>query len=190
MLYEVITYKGKAPWLDELDENGGPLVKSLGLPSAIASEFARIATIEMKSSISGESERAKFLDSIYQEVIEDIRVNAEYACAKGGLMIKPYVSNGTIAVNYIQADRFYPTSFDDKGNITGAIFVEKLVKGKSYYTRFESHNFYNNSCDVINIAYQSDNANELGRQISLEIVDDWANLEPSITINNITKPFV
>lgn len=45
-------YKNKAPWLQEA-HNGNPVeIASLGLPSFIASEKARMAVIEMKSEIT------------------------------------------------------------------------------------------------------------------------------------------
>ncbi len=73
-------YKDKAPWLDDN-------TKSLNLASAIASELARLATIEMKSEItakeSSNSERAEYLNEQYQKVINDIRTTTEYAAALG-----------------------------------------------------------------------------------------------------------
>ena len=52
--------------------------------------------------------------------MRDIRVQLEYGLAKGGLAIKPYVmvdDNGQskILMDYIQADGFYPISFDASG---------------------------------------------------------------------------
>ena len=49
-------YQDKSPWCGE-----DATIKSLGLPSMIASEKARMATIEMQIKVTGESERAKFI---------------------------------------------------------------------------------------------------------------------------------
>ena len=68
-------YNNRADWLTDK-------VKSLSLPAAIASEFARLVTLEMKTEITG-SKRADYLNEQYQRVIEGIRPNVEYACAKG-----------------------------------------------------------------------------------------------------------
>ena len=90
-------YMGKAPWLADG-------IKSLQLPASLASELARLVTIEMESRISG-SARADFLDAQYQPVVAALRRHVEYACAKGGLIFKPYVENGRIAVDFIQIGR-------------------------------------------------------------------------------------
>ncbi|MEG1850249.1 MAG: hypothetical protein RR197_06785, partial [Oscillospiraceae bacterium] len=108
------TYENKAPWV-------AGTVKSLGLPGAIASELARQVTLEFKSAATG-SLRADYLNLQYQPVLERLRRYAEYGCAKGGLIFKPYPDgNGGIAVDVIQADSFAPTAFDSRGNLTGAV---------------------------------------------------------------------
>lgn len=114
-------YKGKAPWVKEPSFNDPSRVVSLGLPSFIASEKARMATLEMKSEITSpnplskvndretkdivdndhinvyESEietspRVQFLNKVYQNnILARLRPNLEYGIATGGLIIKPYV---------------------------------------------------------------------------------------------------
>lgn len=114
-------YKGHAPWIKEPTFADPVKVVSLGLPSFIASEKARMATLEMKSEITSpnpaslvkdrnteeivdedhldvfESEiepspRVKFLNKTYQEkILTRLRPNLEYGIATGGMVIKPYV---------------------------------------------------------------------------------------------------
>lgn len=75
-------YKDKAPWLS-------PTVQSLCLPASVAGEVARLTTLELQSHISGSS-RATYLDKFYQRVCEQLRIQTEYAFAKGGMIFKPY----------------------------------------------------------------------------------------------------
>ena len=105
----------------------------LKLPSAVAGEMSRLITLELKSEVTGSS-RADFINKKYAEVIEGIRIPVEYGCAKGGLIFKPYVANGALNVDYVQADSFYPTAFDNSGRITGAVFVQRVTRGEKYYT--------------------------------------------------------
>src|SRR5690606_25434277 len=123
-------YEDKAPWVDNNK------VKSLNLSAAIASEMARLVTLEMESEVTG-GKRAEYLNSQYEKVIEDIRRVTEYACAKGGLIFKPYIDGDNIAVDYVQADLFFPTKYDSSGNITGGIFVDRKRHGDVIYTRLE-----------------------------------------------------
>lgn len=161
--------------------------KDLQLPSAIAGEIARLVSIEMKSEISG-STRADFINKKYAEIIEDIRTPLEYGCAKGGLVFKPYVSNGNIAVDYIQADAFFPLRFNNSGQITAAVFVERIAKGSTYYTRLERHELNSTVYTIKNTAYMSLSSSTIGSQISIESVSEWKDLQEEMSFTNIKQP--
>jgi hypothetical protein len=126
-------YENKAPWLSDT-------VKSLNIASTVASEFARLVTLEMESTI----ESNDFLNEQYQVVIDGIRPYIEYACAKGGIIFKPFVNGQNIEVDITHADNFYPTAYNSRGEVTGAVFVDTKVIGEKLYTRLESHNFIDN----------------------------------------------
>ena len=173
-------YENKAPWLNET-------IKSLNLPAAIAAEVARLVTMEMKTEISG-STRADWLNTQYQGIMQNVRRYVEYGCAKGGLILKPYIDGKRIAIDYIQADCFFPTAFDSSGRITGVIFTDRIMRNNKIYTRLEYHNMQAKGCYVSNLAFVSTNKNELGRQIDLVNVDEWSTLEPEVLIRNINRP--
>ena len=159
----------------------------LQLPSAIAGEMARLISIEMKSKISG-STRADFMNKKYSEIIEDIRIPLEYGCAKGGLVLKPYVKGNEIAVDYIQVDAFFPLQFNNSGQITAAVFVERITKGATYYTRLERHELKGTTYTIKNTAYMSLSSSTLGNTISLESVEEWKDLQEEMSISNVQKP--
>ncbi|MGN0604812.1 MAG: phage portal protein [Oscillospiraceae bacterium] len=162
-------YEGKAPWLNDD-------VHSKRLAYAVTHEMARLVTLEMSSELNG-GKRAEYLSPFYSKLIADAPVFVEKACAMGGIMLKPYLTPNGIATAYIQADSFFPTAFDSSGNITGCIFTERKIVGKRYYTRLEYHSFSAGSYTVINKAYMSENASELGRSISLANIPEWAQLQ-------------
>lgn len=109
-------YRNEAPWVD--NEN----IKSLNIPASIASEMARLVTIEMQSDITGptnslgkavDNDRSLYLNQRYQKVVDNLRIETEYAAAKGGMIFKPYLDNNNdIAVEFVQADEFYPVEFN------------------------------------------------------------------------------
>lgn len=291
-------YKGEAPWLSEEG------VKSLGLPSFIASEKARMAVLEMQSTITcptvteesideetqqpvetdvpvGGIERAEFLNENYKVLLKDIRRQLEYGIAKGGLVIKPYViltestqitedttqqkdmtdssgkTNGQVfqgqdekeeedkkkskeledetegeedtkkpkpdseeeteepengeevaeeqegeqsliqyagkfGFEFVQADGFYPISFDSSGKLTEAAFVEKIVRKDDIFSRVEYHKLEGTSVTIINKAYKSiktdsDIDSDLGTPILLTDVPEWADLQEETTIVNVDR---
>lgn len=174
-------YKNQSPWITSEDYKG------MHLPSAIAKEMARLVTLEFKSELTG-GKRAEYLSEAYQKLVSDASVYTEYACAKGGIMLKPYLSNGYVTHAYVQADSFFPTAFNSSGNITGCIFAERKVIGKKFYTRLETHDYTKNLYIVKNAAYLSDNNSTLGRQVPLSSVPEWSELAIEVALTNFNRP--
>lgn len=175
-------YKNKPPWKRKE-------LKLCGLPAAIAGEFARLVTLELKTEITGN----KFLNDEYQTVIDNIRTYTEYACAKGGLAMKPYVSDGHIEVDMVQADRFFPVKFNSRGEVIAAVFMETVTIGKQVYTRLEYHRHDEKTATyyIINKAFvrqDLDNVEVLGKEVPLSAVPEWADLEETVTIINVKRP--
>ncbi|MCM1024421.1 MAG: phage portal protein [Prevotella sp.] len=173
-------YENKADWLTDK-------YRGRHLPSAIAKEMARLVTLEFKSELTG-GKRAEYLSAAYGKLIGDAPMYTEYACALGGVMLKPYLSGGCISAAYVRADSFFPTAYDGNGNITGCIFVERKVIGKKFYTRVETHDYGAKLYTVKNAAYLSDSADMLGRRVSLTSVPEWAKLLETAELTGFRRP--
>ena len=334
-------YEGRSPWIKEPTYDDPSRIVSLGLPSLIASEKARMATLEMKSEISapmqqvamadnpnnssfdqqtnldmanqegttleptkapplapteaqpsvgnnkdsvigganvqegvplstayqqtmklvptGPTERADFLNTQYKKLLRQIRRQLEYGIAKGGIIIKPYVvmydnitqtqqnnaetqnsalsdannnsanksttatendstsnsvnktNSGKLSYNpnlpvaeiefdFVQADRFFPLSFDANGKVLEAAFIQtKVDKAKErVYIRLEYHKLEKRKVTVQNLAFESTDmslannnniktATNLGKQIKLTEVEEWASLQPTTVIENVDR---
>ena len=318
-------YEGNSPWCKEPTSDDPTRIVSLGLPSLIASEKARMVTLEMKSEISapmqevvatadpdaksatetipdvtkpategqpsmdntkdnkvsggagiipmstafqqkteqvpaGPTERADFLNTQYKKLLRQIRRQVEYGIAKGGLVIKPYIvmfdnattntqqsdaqtqkftsgdanattantnnsannnasdsvsknstKNGKLSYNpnlpvaeiefdFIQADRFFPLSFDANGKVLEAAFVQtKADKARErVYIRLEYHKLDKRRVTVINYAFESTDmtlanssnvrsATNLGKQISLKDVPEWASMQETTVIEDVDR---
>jgi A118 family predicted phage portal protein len=175
-----LIYENRSPWLNSD-------IKSLNLGAAIAVEVARAVTLEMEVSLSG-SPRADFLAAQMKPALAFIRSATEYAAAKGGLVFKPYISGGTLAVDFVQADQFYPTAFDSNGNMTACVFADQKVIGSSYYTRMEYHALTAEGYKIQNRAFKSTTRDMLGHEVQLAEVSQWADLQPEALIQNVTRP--
>lgn len=173
-------YEDKPPW--ETDCNGN----TLNLGASIASEFARLITIEMKSEITG-SLRAEFLNTQYKWLLNSLREKIERGCAIGGIMFKPYVQHGTILPDCVTQDCFQPISFNNS-RIDGAIFYDRYTQGNKIYTRLEKQQYQNGAHTIESKAFISTNANTLGTQINLTDTPRWANINPFIEIKNVDRP--
>lgn len=175
-------YRNTPPWI--IADND---IHSLNLPCSIAHEIARLVTLEFKSELSG-SGRADALSEAYSKVIEDAAEWVEYACALGGVFLKPYVSDGKIFTDYVQADSAIVTDHDGNGRINGCVFVDRIIIGKKYYSKFEYHKLSGTEYSITNRAFLSDNSSDIGREVSLESVPEWAGIAPSATFSGIDSP--
>lgn len=163
--------------------------KTAGLPAAIASELARLATLEVESSITGESPRAKYLQEQYTRVVKALRVQTEYAAAMGGMMFKPYPEAGRIAVEFVQADRFYPVAFDSEGQIVSCVFLETIYRSDHQLTRLEFHEKTQGGYQITNRAFRAakglgyvNGSSTLGEIIPLSSVPEWEHLSDLVTL--------
>lgn len=180
-------YIDKAPWL----KDG---VHSLSLPAAVASEHARLVTMESKYSITG-STRAEFIDQQLNPVRAALARYVEYGNARGGLVFKPYIDGDRIAVDYVQGGDFFPITFNSAGTMTSAIFPEYKRDGKRLFVRLEYHQHKGKEYRIINRAFCSHNASitvgtilNLGEEIPLTDVPEWAEIEPDIILADIEAP--
>lgn len=180
-------YRNKSPWLNED-------VKSLQLPAAICSEMARLVTNECRIKITG-SPMADYLYEQTEFFRADLKKWVEYACASGGVVLKPYIDSNGINIDVVKQGQFFPTAFSGNGKLTGVIFPEFKRKGKKLYTRLEYHNWQGDTYTVINKAFMSekaivkaDNVIKLGAEIRLDQIPEWAELEPEVTLKNAVCP--
>ena len=161
-------YSGDAPWLNKETENAG-------VAASVSAEVARLITIELDSCIDG-SPMAEQLDQIYQKVIGKLRVQIEYALAKGSMIFKPYMTDKGLAIQYLQADDFFPLDFDGE-EITRCAFLDQFRQGNAIYTRIEIHSIKDGTLHIKNRAFVSKNDGVLGSEINLADVDKWAVLK-------------
>lgn len=186
-------YEGNPPWVDADDNK---FKKTLNLPSAIAGEIARLVTMELEISITG-TPMADYLDKQHKQCVSRARQYTEYACAKGGIVLKPFAiqEEKKISVSIIQAEDFYPTTFDSSGEITGAIFPDQKIIGNKKFTRLERHELEGTTCRITNKVFVTEiseisetNDNILGKEVELSAVPDWESIQPEVVIENIKKP--
>ena len=161
----------------------------------------------VEERVLGDTSRAAFLSQQFQKVLDNLRTQIEYGIAKGGLVFKPYViinkdeSDGEVKTtyelecDYIQAENFYPLAFDNSNRITEAAFIQTKTSKDYIYRRLEYHKWENNTVTVINKAYKStannrsdNNGVDLGTEIKLTEVPEWASLQPEVVVKNVNKP--
>ena len=197
-------YENKPPWM-----GGEADTRTMNLPAAIAEEFSRLILTEFEFKLEG-SARADFLNDQFQNYLSNFDNIVEMWAALGGIAIKPYVSGSDpltgkpdkIQLDFIQANRFYPTAFNSNKEITGAVFIDSKRVGDYLYTRLEHHNLEGDHYTVVNKAYRSERLNTMTteddqisvehpfmQEVPLETIEEWAGLEPVTEMDGIERPF-
>lgn len=173
-------YSDRSPWLDKD-------TFSAGTAAAVASEMARLMTIELKAGTAGPK---PVMDELHSGVLPKLRKYAEYGLAKGSLIIKPIVTPSGLVTQFIQADSFYPLAFDSSGGMTKCVLIDQKRSGKTIYTRMEIHSIEDGVLTVENRAYRSMYDGFLGSRIPLNEVTEWAELADEQSFTGINKlPF-
>lgn len=185
-------YEGNPSWVRKGSGKEYELISS-DIGASVVSELAKKVTIEMESSVVGESERAKYLDKQYQRLLERARDITEHVLAQGGGILKPFIYNDNIGVEYIRAENFIPIKFNGLDELVDVIFVDKVEIDNKFYTKLERHTLEDDgSYTITNRAYRGDGISFDGKftsEVPLGIVSEWADLAPEFHIENIEKPF-
>lgn len=167
-------FAGQAFWLSDS-------VISLRLEQAITREFANITLNEMTASVSNDK-----LQKIFETATEDLNSELQSGLATGAMVIKPL---GGDKVQYISANAFVPIEFDARHRLVKVIFPEFKKIGDNYYTRLEYHSLdIEKGLTITNTAYVSASEGQLGREIPLAAVDEWASLPNAVTYPQMLRP--
>ena len=169
--------KGKAPWLRD---GSGYEYNSMQLESAICSEFANIALVEMEWSISDEQ-----LSELCESAIKELNEPLQKGLALGSMVIKPIGATGDY--EFVTEDKIVPIEFDAAGNPKAMAFVEVRPYGdKDYYYRVETHRLTAEGLEITNTAYRG-TKNNIGSQVDLSVFEDWGQLIPGVVYRGMDK---
>jgi A118 family predicted phage portal protein len=176
---------GNAEWIDN------DSVYSLGLEKSICKEFADITVSEMNVNVTYENSEVKseknVLHELFEEAIKDLNEHLQIGLALGSMIIKPL---GGAKVEYVDANSFIPLNIDSQGKLRSVAFIEtKQMSETLYYRRFEIHSVSEkNGLTIKNLAFKSSSFSNIGSEIPLSIVDEWASLPIEINYPKMTKP--
>lgn len=171
-------YKGGADWL-HID--GEEDIHSLRIEQAVCSIFADSALSEMDASC--ENER---IQAVLEKTIARLGEEFEKGLATGALIIKPIGDSG--AVQFVSQSEFLPVSYDSEKRLRDVIFPDFLKIGNNYYTRLEYHRLTKTGLEITNRAFKSSTQQNLGYEIPLASVEQWADIEPYSFYPGMTRP--
>lgn len=167
-------YCGSPPWETEY-------VKSLKIEQGICREFANVSLNEMKYTCENDK-----MQKIIDTALRDLNENLQVGLAMGSFCIKPL---GGETVEYVPANRFIPLEYDARGRLLGVVFIQVKQHTESiWYIRLETHRFKNGTLTIENRAFRSSSASEIGTEISLSEVEEWASLPQTVSYFGLKGP--
>ena len=191
--------------------NHDPNTKALGLPAAICAELARLTTLELEVNVQG-SQRADWINRKMQKVISPRRRRIlSVALALGSGAWKPYQAGDDIGVSFVSADSIYPISTNVDGELTEAVFINRIQDSDHVYNRLEwmhvltgPEDYHEKERDivesydvsvaaeypcvqVINLAYMGTHKDDLGEKVQLDARPEWQDVEPIAYLPGLTK---
>ena len=157
-------YIGNAKWCQDD-------IISLRLEKGIVREFANIVLNEMTTECSNDK-----LNDIFHHATRRLNKYLQRGLATGAFIAKPL---GADKVQYLAQHEYIPIEFDSEGKPTDVIFPDIKIKNGKRYTRLERHTIsIRDGLTVQNTAFvaNSKTTTELGREIPLTAIDEWANI--------------
>lgn len=171
-------YIGEPPWRDDT-------IRPLNLGVSIASELARLVTLEMKAQFGAEND-------IMQRFLRDLKPIVEYSCALGSALFAPFTAqNGEIYINATPANQIYPIAFDENGRLTSVVTERVREANSKFYTLLEFRNFDADSgTETIQYkAFQSVAPGYLGTEIAVQDAEIWPMIaSETYEVNGLTAP--
>lgn len=160
---------------------------TMSMPKMVAQELATLIFNE-RCSIS-------ISDDPYNEFIQDVfkdngfngnfQQYLEFMFAQGGMVVKPYVSNGKIQLSYVTADCFLPISWTNS-RISEGVFVSEIKQQGKMYTHLEWHTFEGKQYVIKNELYESSTGSDLGTKVALSTL--YPDLQEVVSISNVIRP--
>ena len=179
-------YCGRAPWL----KGGGT---GLNLASDIAGELARLTVSELNMNLECEDgERKEALEGALEKVSASLKVWCEYACACGGVILKPCPTKNGIGISCVLPGDFIPLGFED-GKMNSAVFFDRVISNGRYYLRAEEHYPTEDGYLILNHAFVSERGAEASdagfrRSVPLDEVPQWSGIESRTVIAGLDRP--
>ena len=163
-------YKGQAEWLNSADG-----VYSCGIEQTLTRALRNKILAEADIQIDGESERAKVIEDAFLRMRRNLNPKLEMALAVGGFIIKPYMDDERIGVEFVLQGEYIPYGFDDDGHLIDVGFPSQIRKGDKVFTKIERHTLDGNEYFIETKAY-----NDKGLEIPLTNIEEWANITPQV----------
>jgi A118 family predicted phage portal protein len=187
-------YQGNPSWIGTND-------KSLGFPTVVCWDIAKkaIGELEIGASLPTPEGQKNIAHEATEELIKRrikpfLRSQVEYALAMGGVVARPWYDQDAkkVRVGWYTADMALPTAWDGK-KLTGVVLIDRIVRekdgSKTIYTKLESIQPNQSGWTISTKLYKSTTEGQLGTEVPLATITQWAEITPEVPILGDVCPF-
>lgn len=174
---------------------GDRVMGTLCAAKVLADEFARLTFSEQVTVSTAEP----YLEYVTKALNDNgfwkrMPEFLSQAYALGGGAVKVYAEDKKPKLNYIAADRFAPTAWDER-DVTEGVLESRIRKDGFFYTLFERHSFSDDGyTEVEHRLYKSSQRNSIGKPCELSElfpgVDETVTYKTSEPMLRYFKPDV
>jgi A118 family predicted phage portal protein len=188
------TYQGNPSWIGTDD-------KSLGFPTVVCWDIAKKAIGELKigASLPTPEGQKNIAHEATEELIRNrikpfLRSQVEYALAMGGVVARPWYDQDAkkVRIGWYTADMALPTAWDGK-RLTGVVLIDRIVRAKdnvkTIFTKLESIQPNQSGWTISTKLYKSTTEGQLGSEVPLATIPQWADITPEVPIIGDVCPF-
>lgn len=148
--------------------------------NSLSNKAVSDSTIAVKDSAGKDSRRSEWLQDGLQKVWSKNKDVVAQALGKGGKVLVPYVQNGRPYVDVIDQSRMVITAMRGDEIVGATLMADIGNKDGRVYYRFADYELRGNTHIIINRA-----TTDRGGPVELNIVPEWENITPEITINGV-----
>lgn len=187
-------YQGNPTWIGAND-------KSLGFPSVVCWDIAKKAIGELEVSASlptpeGQKDAGhEFTENVIGRLVKPfLRAQVEYALAMGGVVARPWYDQAAkkVRIGWYTADMALPTAWDGR-KLTGVVLIDRITRTdsnvKTIFTKLESIQPNQSGWTITTKLYKSDTEGQLGKEVAISTIPQWAEITPEVQIVSEVCPF-
>lgn len=159
---------------------GDRLMNTLCAAKVLADEFARL-TFSEQVTISAAEPYLEYVTKALNEggFWKRMPEFLSQAYALGGGVVKVYAEDKKPKLNYIAADRFAPTAWDER-DVTEGVLESRIRRDGFFYTLFEKHGFSDDGyTEVEHRLYKSSQRNSIGKPC--ELLELFPGVDETVT---------
>ncbi|MCM1335611.1 MAG: phage portal protein [Bacteroides sp.] len=183
-------YQGSPPWKQVRHAGVKKKRRDMALLNA-----AKVVCDKMAALTYSEQCEITTTDESCQRIVEEVLAGNAFqskfpewlsrAYAMGGGILKLRVERGEIAIDYLNADVFFPTKWNNR-RITEGIFRSTYVKNGKFYRLFEYQHMTESGVTVENSVFESDERSALGTKRGIKEL--FSECEENTVFTGIKQP--